>query len=159
MEPLLRCYAVFPKNSHGVPWNQDIPRFVTNTPLRYYIPINPKEGICMISYTDGLDAKHWLKILKEPAGHYKLRRKILSDIRKHFPDITIPDPLFFKTHPWNDGCSYWTPGNYDPSKASKAALQPFGKKEQIYCCNESFSLRQAWMEGSLEHAIELGKIL
>ena len=159
MEPLLRCYAVFPKNTHGVAWCHDIPRFVTATPLRYFIPINPKEGIMMISYTDGDDARHWMNILNGPAGEYKVRRKILAEIRAHFPERTIPDPLFFKTHPWSDGCTYWTPGQYDPFKASKEALRPFENREKIFVCGESFSMRQAWIEGALEHAESLLTIL
>lgn len=159
MQPLLRCYAVFPKNTRGVTWCADVPRFVTETPLRYYIPIDPAEGVVMISYTDGADARKWLAVLKEDGGEYKLRRKLVSDLRKHFPDKKIPDPLFFKTHPWFEGCSYWKPGKYDPAVASRKALTPFGKEESIYCCGESFSMRQAWMEGALEHAKELEKIL
>lgn len=159
MQPLLRCYAVFPKNSKGVTWCEDVPRFSTSTTLRYYIPIDPKEGIAMISYTDGADAARWLEVLKEEAGEYKLRRKLVSELRKHFPEKKIPDPLFFKAHPWFEGCTYWQPGPYDPATASRAALLPFGRREAIYCCGESFSMRQAWMEGALEHAQELLKIL
>jgi len=159
MEPLLRCYAVFPKNTHGLAWCHDIPRFVTPTPIRYFIPINPKEGIVMISYTDGDDARYWMNILNGPAGEYKVRRKIMAEIRDHFSDRVIPDPLFFKTHPWSDGCTYWTPGSYDPFKESKQALRPFKDREEIFVCGESFSMRQAWTEGALEHAESLLSIL
>jgi hypothetical protein len=35
---------------------------------------------------------------------------------------------------------------------SKEALHPLTSMPGVYCCGESFSLRQAWMEGALESA-------
>ncbi len=76
-----------------------------------------------------------------------------------FPDKDIPEPLFFKTHPWSEGCTYWLPGTYNAEELSNEALQPLPSMPGVHCCGESFSLRQAWMEGALEHADCLLKIL
>lgn len=150
MEPLLRVYAVFP-TQNGKSWFSEIGRTVSPGPIRYFIPINPACGIVMLSYTDGRDARHLLKILDK--GEEDLEEYLMKEIRRMFPQHTIPDPQFFKAHPWFEGCTYWLPGSYSPKELSEQALQPFpDSMPGIYCCGESFSLRQAWMEGALEHA-------
>ena len=149
MEPLVRTYAVFPVVK-GTSWFAGIPKLASAGPIRFFIPMNPACGSIMISYTDGKDARHMIKKLDKD-GEEKLGEYIVDEVRKMFPDKKIPDPLFFKAHPWYSGCTYWLPGNYDPYKESKKALKPFSDM-QLYCCGESFSLKQAWMEGALEHA-------
>lgn len=150
MEPLLRVYAVFPVVK-GKSWFSDIGRTVSPGPIRYFIPINPSCGIVMLSYTDGRDARHLLKILEK--GEEELEEYLLKEIRAMFPEKEIPEPHFFKAHPWFEGCTYWLPGTYDPKKLSEEAFQPFPETMPgLHCCGESFSLRQAWMEGALEHA-------
>jgi hypothetical protein len=68
----------------------------------------------------------------------------------------MPRILWAKAYEWSDGCSYWLPGDYDPATESAAALQPFPKTApNLHICGESFSMNQAWMEGSLEHAAAL----
>lgn len=149
MEPLVRTYAVFPVKN-GKSWFSDLPKVVSAGPLRFCIPINPSCGVIMISYTDGIDARRMIKMLDEK-GEEKTGDWIVEQARKAFPTNEIPDPLFFKAHPWTSGCTYWLPGSYDPSTISKEALKPFSDMN-LYCCGESFSMRQAWMEGALEHA-------
>ena len=144
MEPLLRTYAVFP-----TPWFSDLDRVVTGGPIRYFIPISDK--VSMISYTDGNSARPLLEIL-EKKGEDGLRNYLMEELRMMFPDRDIPDPIFFKAHPWYSGCTYWLPGNYDVIKESKKSIQPFSDRPGLYVCGESFSLRQAWMEGALEQA-------
>lgn len=155
MEPLHRIYAVFPK-----PWFQDIPRFSTATPIRYFIPIDPKRGIVMISYTDGADTHPWTNIAYGADPKEETLGKLLTDeCRKLFQDRDIPYPTIVKSHPWDYGCSYWLPGDYKPSEVSKQSLQPFGDSIPIYICGESFSMRQAWMEGALENTRDLLRII
>ena len=158
MEPLLRTYAVFPTEK-GTSWFSDLGRCVSPGPIRYFIPINPSCGIAMISYTDGKDARHHIATLKEK-GEEGLEEVLLNELRAMFPSKTIPEPLFFKAHPWYEGCTYWLPGSYDPNQLSEEALHPFPDTlPGVYCCGESFSTRQAWMEGALEHADMLVKKL
>ena len=149
MEPLLRTYGIFPTKPN--PWFEGMKTTVTDSPLRYVIPINPKQGTIMTSYTDAQDTKQYLKLLdKSPK---LLEKCILKDLRDLFPDCDIPNPLFFKAHPWYEGCTYWLPGLYDPKEESEAIMNPMPKRfEHLYVCGESYSLRQAWMEGALEHA-------
>ena len=156
MCPLLRTYGVFP-TSRGTAWFADLPRVVTGHPIRYFIPIDPSSGVAMVSYTDADDAARMMRIL-DTKGEKALGKFILNDLRKLFPERKIPDYLFFKSHPWIYGCTYWTPGKYDVSSESKKAHHPDPERfPSVYLCGESFSLRQAWMEGAIEHAEALLK--
>ena len=149
MEPLVRIYAVFP-TKRGAAWFADLPKVVSKGPLRFFIPMNPACGTVMISYTEGKDARSVLRLL-EKRGEKAVQQWILEEARKAFPTKDIPEPLFFKIHPWTSGCTYWLPGSYDPVKESHKSLKPFSDLN-LYCCGESFSLRQAWMEGAVEQA-------
>lgn len=147
MQPLLRMYAVFPVK--GTSWFADIPKTVTDSPIRYIIPINPKKGIIMISYTEGKDAEYWMHT-KNP------EQKVMKEIRRLFPERSIPDPIFFKLHPWKSGTTYWLPGRYDIEMESYRALHPLPKElPALFMCGESFSVHQAWAESALEHADQL----
>ena len=99
----------------------------------------------MTSYTDSEDTNHWRTKTAE--------KDIMKELRKEFPDREIPDPLFFKEHWWKEGCTYWLPGLYDPQEESDKVMCPQpGKWQNLFVCGESYSMRQAWMEGALEHS-------
>jgi protoporphyrinogen oxidase len=149
MEPLVRIYAVFP-TTKGTSWFSGLPKLASSSFVRFFIPMDPTCGTAMISYTDGKDAKNMISMLNKE-GEEKTEEALLTQLRKMFPTRKIPDPVFFKAHPWTSGCTYWLPGTYDPERESKKALKPFSDMN-LYCCGESFSMRQAWMEGALEHA-------
>ena len=104
----------------------------------------------MISYTDSDDARPWFKVL-EQKGEKGLGKEIMKEVRHLFPMIKIPDPLVFKSYDWHTGCTYWLPGTYNPQDLSKKIMKPF-LTYNIYVCGESYSMRQAWVEGALEHS-------
>ena len=144
MEPLTRIYASYPTPA----WFGSVGRVVTDSPLRYIIPVNVEKGLVMISYTDDRDTKAWAG-LQGP----RLQAAIQKEVCRLFPELTIPEPLWIKSYEWTEGCTYWLPGNYDPVALSKEALRPRpATMPDLYCVGESFSLLQAWMEGALEHA-------
>jgi monoamine oxidase len=146
MAPLTRIYAQYPTPA----WFEPI-RLITDSPLRYIIPINPEKGIVMISYTDDQDTKAWSG-LKGDA----LTAAVQKEVRRLFPEKEIPEPLWCKAYEWAEGCTYWSPGTYDPVRESHEAMQPFpSTMPRLYVTGESLSLRQAWMEGALEHAEKL----
>ena len=161
MEPLHRIYAVFPPGANGKVWCEDIPKFVTQTRLRYFIPIRPDKGIVMISYTDAGDSIVWTNIAKgtKPIAEQVLGKILTDECRKLFPDREIPYPMTVKSHPWESGATYWTPGLYDPHKVSKESLQPFKDLPNLHICGESFSMKQAWIEGALENTRALLRII
>ena len=144
MEPLTRIYAKMlgPWPIHG--------NLITDSPLRFIIPIVPELGIVMISYTESQDTKAF-KGLKG----LDLVAALQAALDRLLPASTI---LWATAYEWSDGCTYWLPGNYDPEEESKKALKPFPGLE-IYCTNESFSMDQAWMEGALDHTAALFKLM
>jgi protoporphyrinogen oxidase len=146
MKPLLRTYGIFP----FPPWFALMKKLVTDSPIRFMIPVNPILGSIMTSYTESQDAELWTEVL-EKKGEVALKKEVMKELRNLFPETKIPDPLFFKAHSWKNGCTYWTPGIYDPSKESEKIMQPF-PNQSLYICGESFSLHQTWMEGALMHA-------
>jgi len=145
-EPLLRTYMIF-DTSKGPVWFSDLNKVVTPCRPRYIIPIDAKKGVIMISYTDANDARHYMKY-KDPNV---LQKVILQDIRALFPDRTIPDPVFFKAHQWDTGATYWLPGSYNPEDESLYSVKPLPSVlPNVWLCGESWSMRQAWVEGALE---------
>lgn len=159
MDPLCRVYSVFPVEKSETAWFSDIPKFVTPTLLRYFIPINPATGLVMISYTDGKDTDT-IRDIWDSKGEETLGKILTEECRNHFSDRKIPDAEFTKVEFWDEGASYWLPGEYSVEKASKDSLRPFPSIfPNLYVCGEGFSLKQAWMEGAVEMAIELLKHL
>jgi hypothetical protein len=144
MMPLYRMYAVFDR-----PWFSDLPKIVTPGPIRYFIPMSSKT--VMISYTDGKDALYWMK--QSPR---ETERNVMKEIRRLFPDRTIPDPVFFKMHPWESGCTYWLPGAYSVEEESKKSLQPLpDSMPGVFLCGESFAVQPCWIESALLQADRL----
>lgn len=150
MKPLLRFYGVFPE-----PWGSG--RIVTPTPIRYMIPGNPAIGSMQMSYTDSQDAEAWKDKL-DKLGEKAVGEEMLGELRRLVAP-TIPPPSFVKAHYWDHGVSYWLPGDYDPKEESRAAYRPLKGMPNVHLCGESFSLRQGWMEGALEHAAALLRLL
>jgi len=145
-EPLLRTYMVFDV-SKGPAWFSDLGRIVTPERPRFILPMDPSKGTIMISYTDSFDTAQYMKY-KDPK---QLEKVILRDIRALFPDRTIPNPLEFQSYPWTAGATYWLPGSYDPEKESTQSVNPLPSTlPNVWLCGESWSLRQAWVEGALE---------
>jgi protoporphyrinogen oxidase len=140
MKPLTRIYAKM-----GKPWCLD--RLITDSPLRYIIPVKPKEGIVMISYTESQDTKRWTGLKGR-----SLIKALRVELAKLFKGKPVPKIEWAIAYEWSEGCSYWIPGLYDPVAASKAALEV---APGLHLVGESFSMRQAWMEGALEHAAAL----
>lgn len=150
MEPLLRVYSVY-KDSSWFPTS----KVVTNTPLRYIIPINKEKGVIMSTYLDSRDIEQWADLHKTDNVD-KLAFKIRCETQTLFPELEIPKAIYTKAHFWRDGCTYWLPGTYNYKKMSALALHPMPETHpRLHIVGESFSEQQQWIEGSLEHAERL----
>lgn len=150
MTPLLRIYGVFPKPA----WFADIPRTITDSPLRNVIPISAASGTIMTSYTDNKDTKFWIDILKKE-GEKGVSDRIITESEKLF-NRSIPKPTFFKMCHWKHGCSYWLPGLYDVREESRRIMQPIPLAHpNIFVCGESYAVNQAWIESALSHADDM----
>jgi monoamine oxidase len=144
--PLIRIYAAYPKT-----WWSGLPKLVTDSPLRFIIPIDPKTGLIMISYTDGpKDTGFWRGLSEK-----ELQKQIQNEVRRLFPDRKIPEPTYLKIHDWPSGCTYWVPDSekaYELKKAQKDAMHP---AKDLWVVGESVSFQQGWIEGALETAEQL----
>lgn len=159
MRPLVRMYAVFPLGPDGA-WFAGMNKFVCDLPIRFVIPMDPTKGTIMISYTDGPEAEQW--IAKSKKNEIAVQKEVMAQIRSLFPDQKIPEPLFFKIHPWSDGCSYWAPvakEPYDFNLASKASVKPLPEMPGVYMCNESWAYAQAWVKCSIDQAMKVVDII
>ena len=107
------------------------------------------------------DSIVWSNIAKgtKPIHEQVLGKLLTDECRRLFPEKEIPYPTTVKSHPWESGATYWTPGLYDPVKASQQSLKPFDALPNLYICGESFSMKQAWIEGALENSRALLRIL
>jgi monoamine oxidase len=150
MEPLLRIYSVYEDSE----WMPDS-NVITNSPLRFIIPINKSKGLIMSSYLDSRDIEVWKGCIGKDEIE-QLKIKIQFETQHLFPEKTIPKATSTKTYLWTDGCSYWLPGAYDYRKMSASALNPMLETyPNLHLVGESFSTKQQWIEGSLEHADHL----
>ena len=155
MTPLLRFYGVFPKDADGGMWYDEFGgRIVTAGHVRYMIPGSAEIGSAQISYTDTQDAEYWMERIATRGAH-AAGMEIVDELRAWLKP-TIPTPTYLRPHIWPAGATYWLPGDYSPEEESRAAVHPMPERYPgLWVCGESFSLRQAWMEGALEHAEEM----
>ena len=153
---LLRIYAKYPIDGKDV-WFNDIKRTVTNSYIRYIIPIDYKKGLIMISYTDGLNAKLLADMYSN--GEDVLIKEIHKEIKKLF-DIEPPEPSEVYFHNWSNeysGVHMWKTGS-DMNDLYPKIMQP-DKDKNIFICGEAFSKKQCWMEGALETSYDVLKKL
>ena len=140
--PLNRIYAKYPKNKDGDVWFKGLGKITLNTPMRFIIPINEKNGLIMISYTDSENAVFWDKI-----NEYDLLDETIYKVTKEiFPDKVIPEPEYIKSYFWNNGIHFFKPGfNSEIINISK----PF-ENTNLFIVGEAYSKHQGWVEGALD---------
>jgi hypothetical protein len=145
MEPLLRVYSIYPKGSPV----ERLPKMVTPGPNRFVIPNGG--NVLQVSYTDSSDAEPLIARLKQD-GEAALGR-YLTETLEEIVGERLPAPTFTKAHKWAAAVTYWLPGDYSPAAASRAAIRPLPETyPAVFLCGESYSMRQCWVEGALEHA-------
>jgi hypothetical protein len=153
MKMLVRVYCAFPVPPGGKAWfASGVPKMVSSSLLRFILPGDPTTGVFQISYTDSTDAEPIYALYKRE-GEAAVGKRLTAELRALLDRKDIPDPLFTKVHGWPEGVSYWLPGTYDPRAVSREASHPLPKEmPALFVCGESYSLRQCWVEGALEHA-------
>lgn len=145
---LIRWYAKYDVSDPDTKkWLNSIGRTITDNEIRYIIPISPKDGLIMISYTDGKDAD-LVHNIKENERYNWLSKQI----EKTFGLKPPSDPLELIVADWKNGAHYWNP-DFDSATAISACINPNPTKlGNTFIVNSGFSKKQAWMEGSLEMA-------
>ena len=142
---LMRMYAEYPvKNNKS--WFSDLPKILADNKMQFIIPINPKKGLIMITYSSDKIAEYWNKV----GNKKEVEDEIHEILDKMFPDRKIPRPKWLTVHYWKKAVHYWNVG-HDPKKIEKV----LNKFDNIHILGEAFSYRQAWMEGGAEMAQNL----
>ena len=143
--PLCRIYSKYPLKNEA--WFSEIPRMTMNNKIRMMIPINPKTGIIMISYTDNNYAKYWNRLYKAK-GIEGVDREHKKIIDKEF-GINIPTPTDTKVFYYEHGVAYFSPG-FNSDIMLKKIMKPYDEIP-LYACGENYSKQNnQWMEGSLD---------
>jgi len=145
--PFLRIFT-YHKNGH----NLKIDRYnITDNRLEKIIVMSDK--VLMISYCDNLNALYWYKLYK--SNKLKVIEKIKNIIKNMLNhDLEIDDINFVY---WNEGIHYFYPQkNIKLNKLIKFLSHP---TDNIYVCGEMLSYKQGWVEGSIESADRIYKLL
>lgn len=167
-EPLLRIYMMFPlAKQGGGPWFKGLGRVVSPGGLRYMIPIDESKGVVMISYTDGADTKHYRDLVDKYGDEsVEMASAVMEDVRRWWPELSVPAPTYMKAHYWKEGCTYWQPLRKKEAYVSVEDLarivrRPYPRSlPGVYVAGESYSARnQCWVEGALETAEAVVKMI
>lgn len=146
---LCRIYAIFDKKDI---WFKDISKSTTNNNSRYIIPIDKKNGLIMIAYSDSKFANYWNKL--ENTNEELFKNRLKDNIYKTF-NKKIADPIYLKKCYWTLGTGFWRK-NIDSKIVSKKMIQP-NTTIPLYICGENYSENQGWIEGALETSYEVIK--
>lgn len=144
---LCRIYSIFKKSDI---WFKDIEKSTTNNNSRYIIPIDKKNGLIMISYSDSKFAKYWLKLKNN--NEKMFIEELKNNIYKTF-NKKIEDPIYTKMCYWDIGTGFWLK-NKDSTVLSKKIMNP-NRAIPLYICGENYSETQGWMEGALESSFNV----
>jgi cytochrome b involved in lipid metabolism len=134
---LLRIYAKYPSD-----WFRNMSKIITDKKLSMIIPINPDNGLIMISYSDNINAQYWNNFYDINI----LKNKLNKQLTKLFPTINIDDPEWISIEYWNEGCHYWEKNNND-----KLIMEDINNQlgNNIFLLNEAYAHINGWIESSL----------
>jgi len=136
---LLRIYARYKDV-----WFKNMPKILAQNKIQFIIPIDYESGLIQISYSDSYNADFWNNF-KSDKDIKKYLTKILNEM---FPEKNIKDPEWITMHYWSAGDHLWKVG-VDSKKIQKNIDDIFISKN-IYILGETYSDRQAWIEGAIE---------
>jgi hypothetical protein len=125
-------------------WFKDMPKILTQNKLQFIIPIDYNSGLIQISYSDRYNADFW-NAFKNEKDVKKYLTKILNEM---FPEKNIKEPEWITMHFWKAGDHMWNVG-VNTKKIQEKMDEIFIPKG-IYILGETYSERQAWIEGAIE---------
>lgn len=145
--PFLRIYT-YHKNGHKL----DIDRYnITDNKLEKIIVMSDK--ILMISYCDNKYAEYWYDLYNSNKSF--VTEKIIKIIKQTLNhDIEIDDIKFVY---WNEGIHYFKPQK--DIKLKNIIDKLTNPIPNIYVGGEMISYKQGWVEGSVESANRIYKLL
>jgi monoamine oxidase len=140
---LNRVYGQFP-----TPWFKKVPRTTTDDRIRQFIPVNPAQGVAMVTYSDTRYADYWKRQADKGSDH--LKKEVLKHLNAVFPDVTsIPSPNWVESYYWPAGVHLWRPG-VDANKVIPQIQTIMGTAARVYVVGEAYCKFQGWIEGALE---------
>jgi hypothetical protein len=145
--PLLRVYFLYNTPQEGL---RGLKKTVSKLDIRFIIPIN--QQIVMISYSDYKLAKKWKGLYEKNVDIFT--EKILKEFTMETGRVlNKPDSISFEY--WGEGVHVWGP-NFNYLENYGKIIQPL---EGLYLSNEAYSKKQGWLEGSLEMAKEVSRLI
>jgi len=136
---LLRIYAKYKDV-----WFKNMPKVLAQNKIQFIIPIDYESGLIQVSYSDSYNADFWNNF-KNEKDVMKYLTKILNEM---FPDKNIKDPEWITMHYWEAGDHLWKVGI--DSKKIQENMDDIFISKNIYILGETYSDRQAWIEGAIE---------
>jgi monoamine oxidase len=125
-------------------WFKDMPKILTQNKLQFIIPIDYNSGLIQISYSDRYNADFWNAFNTEKDVK-KYLTKILNEM---FPEKNIKEPEWITMHFWESGDHMWNVGVN--TKNIQDIIDGLFIPKDIYILGETYSERQAWVEGAIE---------
>ena len=125
-------------------WFKDMPKILTQNKLQFIIPIDYNSGLIQISYSDRYNADFW-NAFKNDKEVKKYLTKILNEM---FPEKNIKEPEWITMHYWGSGDHLWNVGVNTKNIQDK--IDELFIPKDIYILGETYSERQAWIEGAIE---------
>jgi hypothetical protein len=125
-------------------WFKDMPKILTQNKLQFIIPIDYNSGLIQISYSDRYNADFW-NAFKTEKDVKKYLTKILNEM---FPEKNIKEPEWITMHFWESGDHMWNVGVN--TKNIQYKIDEIFIPKDIYILGETYSERQAWVEGAIE---------
>ena len=125
-------------------WFKDMPKILTQNKLQFIIPIDYNSGLIQISYSDRYNADFW-NAFKNDKEVKKYLTKILNEM---FPEKNIKEPEWITMHYWGSGDHMWNVGVNTKNIQDK--IDKLFIPKDIYILGETYSERQAWIEGAIE---------
>jgi monoamine oxidase len=125
-------------------WFKDMPKILTQNKLQFIIPIDYNSGLIQISYSDRYNADFW-NAFKNDKEVKKYLTKILNEM---FPEKNIKEPEWITMHYWGSGDHMWNVGVNTKNIQDK--IEELFIPKDIYILGETYSERQAWIEGAIE---------
>lgn len=125
-------------------WFKDMPKILTQNKLQFIIPIDYNSGLIQISYSDRYNADFWNAFNTEKDVK-KYLTKILNEM---FPEKNIKEPEWITMHFWESGDHMWNVGVNTKNIQNK--IDEIFIPKNIYILGETYSERQAWVEGAIE---------
>jgi hypothetical protein len=138
--PLCRIYSKYNDN-----WFSEYPKIVFNDKLNRIIPIDQKNNVIMISYTDAEKATFWNQNYKKSI--YNVNKKLKEYIDKSLC-IELPNPNSTKVFFWNIGVAVFKPG-FNSENMLPKIIHP-DNSLPLFVCGENFSHNISWIEGALD---------